>query len=60
MIPTIGVMIGCYIVVRMADLICLLDRNRTVKVLAVIAMMVAVISMVDLVKSGAPTPNFPR
>lgn len=58
MIPTIGVMIGCYIVVRMADLISLQDRSMTVKVLASLAILVAVFSMADLVKSGS-SPALP-
>lgn len=45
-------MIGCYIIARMAELISLSDRSKTVKVLASIALAVAIFSIIDLASSG--------
>ena len=59
MIPTIGVMIGCYIVTRMVYMVSVKDRvidRIVVGILAIITIIVAIGAMIDLVATGSPTP----
>lgn len=59
MIPTIGVMIGCYIVTRMVYMVSVKDRDIdriVVGILAIITIIVAIGGMIDLVATGSPTP----
>lgn len=59
MIPTIGVMIGFYIIARMIDLIFNREKAIIVKVFAVIAIIVDILCLVDLISSGSKMPNIP-
>jgi len=52
MIPTIGIMIGAYIITRMIEIICRSDRNVFVKAVSVVTILVAIVSIVDLVNAG--------
>jgi hypothetical protein len=55
MIPTIGVMIGAYIITKMVAMFCKADANTFTKVLAGITIVVALVSCVDLLNSGFST-----
>lgn len=59
MIPTIGVMVGFYIVARMIELLSISERHPVAKVFAVIALIVAAICIGDLVTSGTQVPPTP-
>lgn len=56
MIPTIGIMIGAYIVMRAIELLSLADRGVFVKAVAVITMLVAIVCSFSLLMAG----NNPR
>ena len=57
MIPTIGLMIGMYIFARMVELLGLKDRGVVTKIFAVVTMLVALVSMADLLLSGNSTSS---
>jgi hypothetical protein len=58
MIPTMGLMIGFYILTRMIELLALKDRGVGTKIMAGITLLVTLFSIVDLVMSGSKT-TFP-
>ena len=56
MIPTIGVMIGAYIITRMVELIARTDQPESyafVRILAVITIAVTVLAIISLYSSSA-------
>jgi hypothetical protein len=53
MIPTIGVMVGMYIITRMAELLGRPDRGIGSKVMAGLTMLVAIVGILDLVVTSA-------
>ena len=64
MIPTIGIMIGGYIVLRCVDIFCRplsafsSRAGRTVMILlAVLVILVTMVSMLDLMSSGSSVPR---
>ena len=60
MIPAIGVMIGCYIIVRMFELLVLHPRTVTfgiVKAFAIVTILVCVLGMVELVTGSVSMAN---
>lgn len=56
MVSTIGIMVGFYIVTRMAEIISL-DRSKTVRWFAYITLVVAVLSVISLVIGSCNTPG---
>lgn len=52
MIPTIGVMIGVYIIARMVDMMADPKRHVFVRTFAVIPAGVALLSIIDLLAAG--------
>ena len=55
MIPTIGIMIGFYIITRMLSFLLRKEQrseNMFVKILAVITIIVTIISIIDFISSG--------
>ena len=59
MIPAIGLMIGAYVFTRMVSFLTRrgdMAESIIVKVLAVIAILVTVISVADLLMGGSSTP----
>ena len=57
MLPDIGIMIGCYILVRMISFLSRKENReeaKLVKVLAIICILVTLVCMADLLLSGAP------
>jgi hypothetical protein len=55
MIPTIGIMIGCYIITRMCSFLLRKEQraeSALVKVLAVITILVTILSIYGLISSG--------
>lgn len=62
MIPAIGIMIGVYIFVRMLSFLTRTgDRKESivVKIFAVIAMLITIISVIDLLTRGTTgTPSY--
>ena len=52
MLPDIGVMVGCYIVVRMLSLCNKKDESIIVRILAVITIIVAAFCTFDLIFQG--------
>lgn len=59
MIPTIGLMIGAYIIARMVELLSRSDRGPTTKVFAAISIIVALLSMYDLISAGVKSSGIP-
>jgi uncharacterized membrane protein len=58
MIPTIGVMVGCYILTRMFELMAKPQQNNIVKVFSVITVLVVLASIFILIAgSGTPSPR---
>lgn len=55
MLATLTVMIGVYIVTRMIDTAFRSDRNKLIKVLAVVTVVVAIFGMADVVKTSLQT-----
>ena len=59
MIPDIGLMIGAYILVRMASFLTRKGDRReclAVKAMAVVCIIATVVCMADLLLQGMPTP----
>jgi hypothetical protein len=52
MIPTIGTMIGAYIITRMLDLLSS-DKKTIIKVFGVITILVTLLGIIDLLNSGS-------
>jgi hypothetical protein len=59
-IPTIGVMIGMYIVTRMVEMVLYAERKAGTKILAWVTVAVAVVGMLSLLTSGSNMPTLPR
>jgi hypothetical protein len=60
-IPTIGVMIGMYILTRMVEMVLYTDRKGGTKALGWITVVVAVVGMISLVTTGQQNwPSTPR
>jgi hypothetical protein len=58
MIPTIGVMVGCYILTRMFEIMAKPQQNTIVKVFAVLTVLVVLVSIFSLIAGGgAPSPR---
>jgi len=55
MIPTIGVMIGAYIITRMLDIALREQTGIIVMIFAVLTIIVACFGMLALISSGAGT-----
>ncbi len=51
-------MIGAYIFTRMAELLANKDKGVTIKVFAVITILIAIISVVDIMNAGSSVPRF--
>lgn len=59
MIPTIGVMVGCYILTRMFEMMAKPQQNTVVKVFAVITVLVVLISIFSLIAGGSASGTRP-
>jgi hypothetical protein len=51
MIPALGLMIGCYIISRMIEMISS-DKKTVVKVFSCVTILVTLVSMVDILNAG--------
>jgi hypothetical protein len=54
MVSTIGVMIGFYILARMAEMLDLRDRSNAMTLLAWVAILVSIFGILDLLFRSTP------
>lgn len=59
MIPAIGFMIGWYIITRMVELYGRKEASRSIKILAVITIIVALYGMLTLFTAGTKVSGIP-
>ncbi len=59
MLQIIGLMVGAYILFRMVDALCSVDRNGFVKACAIVVIAFTGLCMFGMVVSGVKSPSVP-